>query len=376
MYLVNSSAQNVTCGIELGSTATMKPAAPGAGSEIPEGDNPYASFVAAARVRAEALAAASKAPFSVQPAHVQIPAFQKVPVKLIYTPVHPSPRKGFSSKLETGTDLHNYTAVIEVHGEAKRVSRLPLKGKCAYNVAEVSPTSLEFQDDFKSQICQQQFCVKNRAKALSMRYHVKKLPPFFHVHPRQGTVPAGATSALDVFYKPKALGAHDGKVQLSIHTEHGRLVEQHAIHVHGVCDNAHSVLPGKIIPVPDCPGKLASHKAQKNRVSFVPGLKHPKSQPKAAEDDFIVADADDMYNGDPGLGRQDDALWLATSNMPATYTPTKELSPESIKRVHIHQVSVLMCFSTVRFTSLKQNTYRSAGDVEQGEWWQSSLREG
>ncbi|NJM26514.1 MAG: M1 family metallopeptidase [Bacteroidia bacterium] len=215
------------CTLILGSAATMKAAAPGADGDMIEGDNPYASFVAAARARAQALAAASTAPFSVHPTHVQIPAFQKVPLKIVYTPVHSAVHKGFSSSLQTGTDLHNYTAVIEFAAETKRVSRLPLKGKCVYNVAELSPSLLHFADTATSKVHQLQFSMKNRAKALPLWFCIRSLPAFFHVQPKHGTIPAEATAAFDISYKPKSLGMHHGKVHVSVHTEHGRLVEQH-----------------------------------------------------------------------------------------------------------------------------------------------------
>lgn len=341
VYLVNSSAQTVTCGIELGSSATMKAAAPGADSDIPEGDNPYASFVAAARARAQALAAASTAPFSVYPAHVQIPAFQKVPLKIVYTPVHPRARKGFSSGLQTGTDLHSYTAVIEFAAETKRVSRLPLKGKCVYNVAEITPASLHFQDTAASKSCQLQFRMKNRAKVLPLWYCIRDLPTFFHVTPWRGTIPAEATAAFDISYKPKAFGMHHGKVRVSVHTEHGSLVEEHAVHVHGECENPLSVLPkalGQSLTISGSPGKLASRKAPSTRVSVVPGLKTQTLKQKSPEDEFEMVQTGNVVDFDPGASKRVDALWLATNNMPATYTPTKGLTPEAMKKIPVREV--------------------------------------
>lgn len=340
VYLVNSSANSVTCGIELASTTTKKAAAPGADSDVAEGDNPYANFVAAARARAQALAAASTAPFSVQPAHVQIPAFQKVPLKIVYTPVHSRPRKGFSSGLQTGTDLHNYTAVIEFTAETKRVSRLPLKGKCMYNVAVVSPSSLQFQDSATSK-CQLQFSMKNGCKTLPLWYCIRDLPAFFHVHPRRGTIPPEATGAFDISYKPKALGVHHGKVHVSVHTENGRLVEDYTVHVHGECDNPLSVLPKALhqtLTISDSPGKLASRKVPPNRMSVVPGLKSQTSKHKNPEDEFGIVKFEDMDEFDPGASKRVDALWLATNNMPATYTPTKGLAPELMKKIPVRQV--------------------------------------
>ena len=341
VYLVNSSAQSVTCGIELGSTATMKSGTT-ADNDLAEGDNPYASFVAAARARAQALAAASTAPFHVHPAHVQIPAFQKVPLKIIYTPVHSHPRKGFSTGLQTGTDLHNYTAVIEFAAETKWISRLPLKGKCAYNVAEVSPTSLHFHDNATSQQCQLQFSMKNRAKTLPIWYCIRELPAFFHVNPKRGTIPAEVTGAFDIMYKPKALGTHQGKVHVSVHTDHGRIVEERAIHVYGVCDNPLSVVDkarGRPHAITDSPGRLAARKAPPQRTSVVPGLKSQNAKDKSSEDEFDMVKFDiDKDEYDPGVTKRVDALWLATNNMPASYTPTKGLTPEAMKKIPVRQV--------------------------------------
>ena len=317
----------------------MKAATTG-GSDVAEGDNPYASFVAAARARAQALAAASSAPFHVHPTHVQIPAFQKVPLKIIYTPVHSHHRKGFSTGLQAGTDLHNYTAVIEFAAESKRTSRLPLKGKCIFNIAEVSPSLLHFHDNTTSRKCQLQFSMKNRAKTLPVWYCIRELPAFFHVHPRRGTIPPEATGAFDIVYKPKALGTHQGKVHVSIHTEYGRVVEQRTVHVHGVCDNPLSVLPkalGKTLAITDSLGRLTARKAPPKRVSVVPGLKSPLCKDKSSDDEFGMVKCE-MDEYDPGDSHRVDALWLATNNMPASYTPTKGLTPEAVKKVPVRRV--------------------------------------
>jgi hypothetical protein len=340
VYLVNTSAQSVSCGVELGSSSTMKGTAADSGTA--DGDNLYASFVAAARARSQALAAASTAPFSVQPTHLQIPAFQKVPLKLVYSPVHSRVQEGFSSTVQTGTDLHNYTLVIEFAAEAKRVARLPVKGKCLYNVAEVSPRFVQFQDTATSQTCQLQFCMKNRAKSLPIWYCVRDLPPFFHVEPKRGTISAEATCAFDVVYKPKSLGKHYGKVHVSVHTEHGRVVEEHTVHVHGECDNPASVLPiarAMALTIPESPGKLAARKSPSKRTSLVPGLKTTSKQ-ESKEDDFsfVKFDVDDS---DPGVSKRVDPLWLATNNMLATYTAIKGLPSEVIKKIPVRQV----CFS-------------------------------
>ena len=41
---------------------------------------------------------------------------------------------------------------------------------------------------------------------------------------------------------------------------------------------------------------------------------------------------------DPGITKRVDALWLATNNMPASYTPTKGLTPEAMKKIPVRQV--------------------------------------
>jgi hypothetical protein len=337
VYLVNSSAHRVSCTVELGSAADMKTApGGGTGAEAPEGDNPYASIVAAARARSEALAAASTAPFTVKPTHVVIPAFQKVPVKICYSPLHTPARSGFSSTMKTGTTLHNYTAVIEIAGETKRVSRLSLKGKCLFSVAEVSPAALHFEEKPGAASKRLQLLVKNRAKSVPIWYNFSELPAFFHVQPRSGTIPAEATTAVDVVYKPKALGTQEGKLRVSVRTEHGCTVEEHSIYVHGVCSNPEAVLHKDL--------KRISQSNKAGKLAASPNASKSRSQArlpyKATLGDIDMGNVrwDDLGDGDPGLTKMVDGLWLATKNMPATYTPVPAFAADAVKKMVIFKV--------------------------------------
>lgn len=233
VLIMNGSPVPVKYAIEVNSATSNCGQSTESDRDAAELQNRVSSFIEAARTRAQMRGRRDVA-FQITPSHGEVAPFQKALLTVTYKPKIEDPQSGFVSTVECGSVIHSFMGKVELQGASKRICQLPLKGRCEFQVASISPQQLHFNGPMSASLS---FMIHNNAKDTVIRYRVQKTPAFFKIDGPQmkALVHPQAAATVTVMYRPKALGLHSGNCVVAILAQNGTVVEEHTIAVTGAC---------------------------------------------------------------------------------------------------------------------------------------------
>lgn len=273
--------------------------------DMQEPHNRVSSFIDAARTRAQ-MRGRHDVPFRLAPSCGEVPPFDKAVITVTYAPKLEVPDSGFTANVEPGCAIHSFMGKIDLQGASNRTFQIPLKGRCEFQVASVSPQHMHFTGHSQQDLS---MTIWNHAMDTTIRYHIRKSPAFFRVDGSQiqALLQPRSAATVTVKYHPKALGLHSGSLSIAVLAPNGKVVEEHAVAVTGACGSSMA-------------GQLDLSTAPR-RALLASG--HRES---------FRTDVYDMLNlgldtwkglgiGDPGKPKQASSrLWTVSRNMQAAFT--------------------------------------------------------
>ena len=283
LVIFNNGPDTLAYTASVGSSASMGEQRYG-DTDSTDANNPHASFVAAARARAQARASAVHEPFSVTQSADEVAPFSKAAVMVKFAPRKAPPASGFHSiqSAQAAERSLRYVAAFEFGSGHGKPLLVPLSGTVIARALQVQPERLFFGDVPCDEHRHQPFQLTNATSAQPVHYRLRRALPHFTVEPPESTIAPAATLYAAIAFHPKALGNFEGNMILDILSPAGKIVEQVSVPVVGTSNVVGSAAPhvGGPDALPD-DFKLAEKMASEEEVAKTMHGKPPRfARPK------------------------------------------------------------------------------------------------
>eukprot|EP00803_Ostreobium_quekettii_P009455 evm.model.scf_5.13 EVM.evm.TU.scf_5.13 scf_5:173574-186106(-) len=197
--------------------------------------DPFASFIQAARMKAQANETGEN-PFSVNPLSIVVPPFKDGNIVVQFHPSGLTTTKGFTANVgKMGIQVKRYDFVgqIEFGGVAEKM-RFQMIGRGVESSASLKQNCLNYGIVPTYDHADQPLEISNAKCDLPIRFKFPKKSPYFQCDPPDGVIPPGQTTMLIVRYYPKSLGNHSSTIPIQICSLSGMPLKKLRLRVVGV----------------------------------------------------------------------------------------------------------------------------------------------
>ncbi|CAD7694977.1 unnamed protein product [Ostreobium quekettii] len=235
LRIINNGPREMRCTVSFGNKFAMAEEEQEMVADVCFQVDPFASFIQAARMKAQANETGEN-PFSVNPLSIVVPPFKDGNIVVQFHPSGLTTTKGFTANVgKMGIQVKRYDFVgqIEFGGVAEKM-RFQMIGRGVESSASLKQNCLNYGIVPTYDHADQPLEISNAKCDLPIRFKFPKKSPYFQCDPPDGVIPPGQTTMLIVRYYPKSLGNHSSTIPIQICSLSGMPLKKLRLRVVGV----------------------------------------------------------------------------------------------------------------------------------------------